>query len=82
MRFTRRELLDRGIPQGILALALLGFGGWLILELHVTPLSIAAPLAVFLAMCMMFVLTKQEVAWLRAGLAHIFAGAQRRRQGA
>ncbi len=82
MRFTARELFERGIPQGIGALALLGFGGWLILSLHVTPYSIAAPLAVFLVLCMAFVLTKQEIAWLRSGLAHVLGGAQRRRQGA
>lgn len=82
LRFTRRELLERGIPQGILALGLLAMGGWLVAALHVTPYSIAVLLAGFLVLCGVFVLTRQEIVWLRTGAAHILAGLQRRRQGA
>jgi len=82
MKFGRRELLERGIPQGAAALGLLAFGGWLIQSLHMTPFSIAAPLAGFAVVCAVFVLTKQEISWVRSGLAQLLAGVQRRRQGA
>jgi O-antigen/teichoic acid export membrane protein len=78
MRFSLKELLERGLPQGLLALALLGLGTWSLQHLLGKTLGIAVSFLVFLVLCGFFALTKKEIAWLREGLPRLWAGAQRK----
>jgi O-antigen/teichoic acid export membrane protein len=74
MRFSRRELFQAGIPQGVFALALFGIGAGLFQRFWGRLIGLLVPLAVFLAVCGVFVLSRKEVAWLRAGLPRLLPG--------
>jgi O-antigen/teichoic acid export membrane protein len=82
MRFSRRELSRSGIPQGILALALFALASGLVQHFYGKPVGLLVPLAAFLAVCGLFVFSKQEISWLRAGLPRLMAGSGERRAGA
>jgi O-antigen/teichoic acid export membrane protein len=82
MRFSRRELVKSGLPQGVLALALFGLGGGLVQHLYGKPFGLLVPLAAFLGVCGFFVVSKQEIAWIRAGLPRFLAGSGERGAGA
>jgi O-antigen/teichoic acid export membrane protein len=82
MRFTGRELFQKRIPQGVLALALFGLAGAVLQRITGNLIGLAAPLAGYLALCLLFVLNKREISWLRDGLNRILAGPERRKAGA
>ncbi len=74
MRYTRRELFETGIPQGILALALYAAGAGLVQHYWGKLYGHAVPLVLFLAACGLFVLNGKEIAWIRAGLSRLLPG--------
>ena len=74
VRFTRRELFETGIPQGVLALALYAGAAGLVQGRWGTPYGQLIPLTLFLAGCGLFVLNAKEIAWLRSGLSRLLPG--------
>lgn len=81
MRFSRRELLQNGIPQGVLALVLFAVAAGFVQHFYGKLYGLLVPLAGFLALCGLFVLSKKEMAWLRAGLPRLVSGARAPRSG-
>jgi len=82
MRFSRRELVQSGIPQGVFSLVLFALGAGLVQHFYGKLFGLLVPLAVFLGLCGLFVMSKQEIAWLRAGLPRFLAGSGERGAGA
>ncbi|MEN6312286.1 MAG: polysaccharide biosynthesis C-terminal domain-containing protein, partial [Acidobacteriota bacterium] len=71
MRFSGRELWQRGIPQSVLAVILFGLGGAFAFHFSGMLYGLIVPLIAFIAFCWYFVFNRQEIAWLRAGLARL-----------
>jgi hypothetical protein len=82
MRFSRRDLGQSRILQGVLALALFALACGLVQYYYGKPVGLLVPLAAFLAACGLFVFSKQEISWLRAGLPRLMAGSGERSAGA
>lgn len=81
MRTTRRELFGTGIPQGLLALALYAAGAGLVQHHWGRLYGQLVPLALFLAACVLFVLSGRELAWLRSTLPRLLARTSRGPEG-
>ncbi len=71
MRFSGRELWQRGIPQSVLAVILFGLGGAFAFNFSGMLYGLIVPLIAFIAFCWYFVFNRQEIAWLRAGLVRL-----------
>jgi O-antigen/teichoic acid export membrane protein len=82
MRFSQRELLQSGVLQGILAVALFGLGAWALRGVVGTALSLLLSLAGFFLFSARFVMNKKEIAWIRAGLPRLLQRAGARGTGA
>jgi O-antigen/teichoic acid export membrane protein len=82
MKFSRRELFQSGVLQGALAVALFGLGAWAFRGLAGPTLGLLLALAVFIVFCGLFVMNKNEIAWIRAAFSRLLQGAEARGTGA